>query len=47
MASANASKDINRMGFGANYYIRGQNLKWTLQYLRAMPQNTHGSQAGQ
>ncbi len=38
--AANASKDINRMGFGANYYIRGQNLKWTLQYLRAMPQNT-------
>ncbi|HYW41683.1 MAG TPA: hypothetical protein VE959_02425 [Bryobacteraceae bacterium] len=37
--SANASKDINRAGFGANYYIRGQNLKWTLQCLRATPQN--------
>jgi hypothetical protein len=37
---ANTAKDINRAGFGANYYIRGQNLKWTLQYLRAMPQNT-------
>jgi hypothetical protein len=40
VAAANASKDINRFGFGANYYIRGQNLKWTAQYLRAMPQNT-------
>ena len=40
VAAANAAKDINRFGFGANYYIRGQNLKWTLQYLRAMPQNT-------
>jgi hypothetical protein len=37
--AANASKDINRFGLGANYYIRGQNLKWTCQYLRAMPQN--------
>jgi hypothetical protein len=40
VASANASKDINRVGIGANYYIRGQNLKWTLQYLRALPQNS-------
>jgi hypothetical protein len=40
VAAANASKDINRFGAGANYYIRGQNLKWTLQYLRAMPRNT-------
>lgn len=39
VAAANASKDINRFGLGANYYIRGQNLKWTCQYLRAMPQN--------
>jgi len=37
--TVNYSKDINRAGFGANYYIHGQNLKWTLQYLRAMPQN--------
>jgi hypothetical protein len=36
---ADTGKDIHRAGFGANYYIRGQNLKWTLQYLRAMPQN--------
>jgi hypothetical protein len=35
----NATKDIHRAGFGANYYIHGQNLKWTLQYLRALPQN--------
>jgi len=40
VASANASKDIDRFGIGANYYIHGQNLKWTLQYLRALPQNT-------
>ncbi len=39
VAAANASKDVNRAGFGANYYIHGQNLKWTCQYLRAMPQN--------
>ena len=40
VTAANASKDVNRYGFGANYYIRGQNLKWTLQYLRALPQNS-------
>jgi hypothetical protein len=40
VTAANASKDINRFGLGANYYIRGQNLKWTVQYLRALPQNT-------
>ncbi len=40
VTAANASKDINRAGFGANYYIHGQNLKWTAEYLRAMPQNT-------
>jgi hypothetical protein len=39
VAAANASKDINRYGLGANYYIHGQNLKWTCQYLRALPQN--------
>ena len=37
--AANASKDVNRYGMGANYYIHGQNLKWTCQYLRALPQN--------
>jgi hypothetical protein len=39
VAAANGTKDINRYGMGANYYIRGQNLKWTLQYTRALPQN--------
>jgi hypothetical protein len=39
VAAANAAKDVNRAGMGANYYIRGQNLKWTAQYLRAMPRN--------
>jgi hypothetical protein len=38
-AEANASKDIDRWGLGANYYIHGQNLKWTGQYLRALPRN--------
>jgi hypothetical protein len=38
-AAANASKDINRFGMGANYYIHGQNLKWTGQYLHCLPQN--------
>jgi hypothetical protein len=38
-AAANACKDISRFGLGANYYIHGQNLKWTGQYLRALPQN--------
>jgi hypothetical protein len=37
--AVNATKDVNRAGFGANYYFRGQNLKWTMQYLRAIPQN--------
>jgi hypothetical protein len=40
VAAANTPKDCNRFGAGANYYIRGQNLKWTVQYLRALPQNT-------
>jgi len=40
VTAANASKDVNRFGAGANYYIHGQNLKWTLQYLRCLPQNT-------
>ena len=43
---SNAGKDVNRAGMGANYYIRGQNLKWTLQYLRAMPRNTTALKSG-
>ena len=31
------TKDIRRAGLGANYYIKGQNLKWTVQYLHATP----------
>jgi hypothetical protein len=37
--AVNSTKDINRFGFGANYYLHAQNLKWTLQYTRALPQN--------
>jgi len=37
-ASAN-SKDVDRYGAGMNYYLRGQSLKWTLQYLRAIPRS--------
>ena len=39
VAAVNSTKDINRYGFGANYYLHGQNLKWTVQYTRALPQN--------
>ncbi|MEI9974396.1 MAG: hypothetical protein WDO73_21530 [Ignavibacteriota bacterium] len=38
-AAVNGTKDINRWGAGFNYYIHGQNLKWTGQYTRALPQN--------
>jgi hypothetical protein len=38
-AAVNGTKDINRYGTGLNYYIHGQNLKWTAQYTRALPQN--------
>jgi len=39
VATANAPKDIHRIGTGVNYYVRGQNLKWTLQYNRLLPLN--------
>ncbi|MGP8244293.1 MAG: porin [Bryobacteraceae bacterium] len=39
VAAVNGSKDIDRWGTGANYYIHGQNLKWTFQYTRALPRN--------
>jgi hypothetical protein len=39
VAAVNGTKDIDRYGAGLNYYLRGQNLKWTFQYLRALPQN--------
>jgi hypothetical protein len=40
VAAANGSKDVNRYGGGVNYYIHGQNLKWTFQYLRAITNNS-------
>jgi hypothetical protein len=39
VAEANRANDILRAGGGANYYIRGQNLKWTVQCLHAVPRN--------
>jgi hypothetical protein len=36
---ADQAKDVHRWGGGANYYIHGQNLKFTFQWLRAMQQN--------
>jgi hypothetical protein len=39
VAASNAAKDVDRYGVGANYYLHGQNLKWTFQYLRCLPQN--------
>ena len=39
VAAVNGTKDINRFGLGGNYYIHGQNLKLTFQYLRALPRN--------
>ncbi|MDR3702671.1 MAG: porin [Candidatus Sulfopaludibacter sp.] len=39
VAAANNTKDIHRAGGGFNYYIRGQNLKWTVQAMRALPLN--------
>ncbi len=39
VAAANRTKDIHRAGGGFNYYIHGQNLKWTVQAMRALPQN--------
>lgn len=37
VASVESTKNIRRTGGGVNYYIHGQNLKWTAQYLRALP----------
>jgi len=39
VAAVNGAKDINRWGGGFSYYLHGQNLKWTGQYTRALPQN--------
>jgi hypothetical protein len=40
VADINSGKDVNRYGAGVNCYIHGQNLKWTLQYLRAFVNNS-------
>ncbi len=34
------SKDVRRYGAGVNYYVMGQNLKLTGQYLHVTPRNT-------
>jgi len=39
VADQSRAKDIDRYGAGASYYVRGQNLKWTMQYLKALPRN--------
>jgi hypothetical protein len=38
-ATSNPSKDVTRLGAGLNYYVSGQNLKLTGQYLRIKPKN--------
>ena len=38
-AKSNPSKDVTRFGAGLNYYVSGQNLKLTGQYLRIKPKN--------
>jgi Phosphate-selective porin O and P len=42
VASADAGSNTRRTGGGINYYIHGQNLKWTMQWMRVVPPN--GSQ---
>jgi len=37
VASADAVNNIRRLGGGLNCYIHGQNLKWTMQFTRALP----------
>jgi len=37
--TSNPSKDQKRVGAGLNYYVSGQNLKLTGQYLRVTPEN--------
>lgn len=38
--SAKHINDVDRWGAGLNYYIHGQNLKLTAQYLRVQPKNS-------
>jgi len=37
VALADAVSDTRRTGGGLNYYIHGQNLKWTMQWMRVVP----------
>lgn len=41
VALADAASNVHRAGGGVNYYIHGQNLKWTTQYMKLLP--AHGS----
>lgn len=38
--SALSTRNSRRVSAGANYYIHGQTLKWTLQYSRLLPHTT-------
>ena len=38
-AASTPSKDVTRYGVGLNYYVAGQNLKFTGQALRVKPKN--------
>jgi hypothetical protein len=40
VALSQHSKDAERYGTGVNYYVRGQNLKWTMQYNKVIPRNS-------
>lgn len=39
VALAADTSNINRVGGGMNYYIHGQNLKWTMQCMRTLPKD--------
>jgi hypothetical protein len=39
VAPVETIKSVNRTGGGVNYYLHAQNLKWTVQAMRADPQN--------
>ena len=45
--AAAGSKDVDRYGAGVNRYIRGQSLKWTLQYQRAFAKAAAGRAANE
>jgi len=40
VAAETKSKDLERYGSGLHYYVRGQNLKWTLQFNRIVPRSS-------